>query len=300
MEHGVMAVAPEGAPKLASRISWDAVVAGAVTALTIGLMLNALGAGIGATTVDATARASPTVSSFGIGAAIWILVSNLIALGVGGYVAARLSGTADNTDGNLHGVAVWGTMFLISAVLLGNLVSGVASGASSVVSGITGGAGSAVSTIGQQVTGSTDRGTIQNLADRAQDALRGSGGAPAAMTSDQRKAEMGSIVTRRVTSGPMSTQDRDRLSALVAAEYGISQQDAQARVAQLEQQAVETARRTEETARTAADAAAKGAATAAFAIFGVMLLGLIAAILGARKGTRDVLAFRGDRLASRT
>ena len=100
-------------------------------------MLNALGAGIGANTVDATARDTPSASSFGIGAAIWLLISNLIGLGVGGYVAARLSGTSDNTDGTLHGLAVWGTSFLISAVLLGNLVSGIAStaasGASSVI-----------------------------------------------------------------------------------------------------------------------------------------------------------------------
>src|SRR5919112_5322125 len=99
---------PEGAPSLPSRISWGAVIAGAVVALAIALMLNALGAGVGATTIDATGRDSPSASSFGIGAAIWLLISNLIGLGVGGYVAARLSGTSDNTDGTLHGLAVWG------------------------------------------------------------------------------------------------------------------------------------------------------------------------------------------------
>ena len=83
---------PEGAPSLRSRVSWGAVIAGAVLALAIALMLNALGAGVGATTIDATGRSSPSASSFGIGAAIWLLISNLIGLGVGGYVAARLSG----------------------------------------------------------------------------------------------------------------------------------------------------------------------------------------------------------------
>ena len=60
---------PEGAPSLPSRISWGAIIAGAVVALTIGLMLNALGAGVGATTIDAAARGTPSASSFGIGAA---------------------------------------------------------------------------------------------------------------------------------------------------------------------------------------------------------------------------------------
>jgi hypothetical protein len=42
----------------------------------------------------------------------------------------------------------------------------------------------------------------------------------------------------------------------------------------------------------AEDAAATGGATAAFAIFGTMLLGAISSIIGARRGTRDVLMVR--------
>ena len=55
-------VLPEGAPTLPSRISWGAILAGAVVAVTIGLILNALGAGVGATTVDAAARGTPSAS----------------------------------------------------------------------------------------------------------------------------------------------------------------------------------------------------------------------------------------------
>jgi len=294
---------PEGSPSLPSRISWGAVIAGAVVALTIGLMLNALGAGVGATTVDAAAHGSPSASSFGIGAAIWLLVSNLLGLAAGGYVAARLSGTADNTDGTLHGLAVWGTTFLISAVLLGNLVSGIAStattGASSLIGGVASGAGSAASAAGQQVANRTSTGTLQSVAqsvtDRVQNALSGTGGAPGTMTSDQRKAEMGTLVTRRVTDGQLSQPDRDRLNQLVAAEYNISPQDAQARVTQAEQQATQAARQAEETARRAADTAASGTSIAAFSIFGIMLLGAIASVFGARRGTRDVLLVRGNR-----
>ena len=130
------AALPEGAPSLPSRISWGAIFDVAVVAVTIGIMLNAIGAGLGSTTVDAAARDTPSASSFGIGAAIWLLVSNLIGLAVGGYVAARLSGTADHTDGTLHGLAVWGTTFLLSAVLLGNLVAGIASTATSGISSL--------------------------------------------------------------------------------------------------------------------------------------------------------------------
>ncbi|MFC3125431.1 hypothetical protein ACFOD4_10190 [Pseudoroseomonas globiformis] len=297
------AVLPEGAPSLRSRISWGAIIAGAVVAVTTGLMLNALGAGIGATTIDTAARETPAASSFGIGAAVWMLISNLIGLALGGYVAARLSGTADNTDGTLHGLAVWGTTFLISAVLLGNLVAGMTSfavsGASSLIGGVAQGAGSAVSAVGEQAANRTDTGTLQSAAqgliNRVQGALEGTGRDPAAMNSDQRHAEMTSLVTRRVTDGQLSQQDRERLNRLVAAEYDLNAQEAQQRVQQAEQQATEAARQAEETARNAADAAATGAATAGFAVFGIMLLGAIAAILGARRGTRHVLAVQAAR-----
>ena len=293
---------PSGAPSFISQVSWGAVIAGAIVAVAIGLMLNALGAGIGATTVDVSAGTTPSASSFGIGAAIWVLVSNLIGLAVGGYVAARLSGTADNTDGTLHGLTVWGTTFLISAVLLGNLVAGVAStavrGASSIVGGVAQGAGSVASTVGQQAAGRVDNNTLQSagqsMINRFQGALSGQGGDPATMNSDQRKAEIGQLATKRMTSGNLSQQDQDRLTKLVAAEYGISQQDAQQRVQQAEQQATQAAQQAKDAAAKAADATATGTSTGAFAIFLSMLLGAIASVVGARRGTRDVLV-RGGR-----
>jgi hypothetical protein len=147
---------------------------------------------------------------------------------VGSYVAARLSGTSDNTDGTLHGLAVWATSFLISAVLLGNLVAGVAStaanSASSLLGGVARGAGSAVSAA-SNAAGAALPNAAQGVVDRVQGALSGSGGAPASMTSDQRKAEMGTLATRRVTDGQLSAADRERLNALVAAEYNIPAQE---------------------------------------------------------------------------
>jgi hypothetical protein len=278
-----------------SRVSWGAIAAGAVVALTLGLMLNVLGAAVGATLVDTTARTTPTASSFGIGAGLWLLVSNLIGLAVGGYVAARLSGTASNTDATLHGMTMWAASFLISAVLLGNLVTGVAStaatGITSAIGGIARGAGSVASAAGEQVANRTGTGTLQAAAqsavDRAQSALAGTGNPPASMTSDQRKAEIALLVGRRVTDGNLSAGDRERLNGLVAAEYNIAPQEAQQRVAQAEEQAQQAVQAAAQSAREAADAAAKGASVASFSIVLTMLLGLVAAVAGARRGSRD-------------
>jgi hypothetical protein len=283
---------PEGAPALPPRVSWGAVFAGGIVAIAVGVMLNILGVAIGVSTVDATTGDTPSASSFGIGGGIWLLVANLIGLGVGGYVAARLSGTSDGTDSSLHGLAVWGIAFLISAVLLGNVISGTANtvvqGASSILGGVAQGAGQAVSAAAGPVAQRLDP---QQLVDRAQSALR-AGGDPTAMTSDQRNAEIASLLTQRVTSGNLPAGDRERLNALVAAEYNLSPQEAQTRLQQVEQQATQTAQQAEQAARQAADTAATAAATAAYWAFAAMLLGAVAAVLGARFGTRTMVAVR--------
>jgi hypothetical protein len=277
---------PEGAAALPPRVSWGAIIAGAVVAVTIGLMLNTLGIAVGATAVDAVNRDTPSASTFGIGAGIWLLVANLIGLAVGGYAAARLSGTADKTDGTLHGVGVWAIGFLISAVLLGNFVSGAASSVTNAASNVL---GSAAQSAGSAASSAAGQINPQALADRARAALTGPSD-PASMTTEQRSAEIGRILTGRVTGGPLSDADRQRLGALIAAEAGIPQQEAAQRVQAYEAEAQRLAREAEQRARQAADAAATGTSTAAFAVFGALLLGLIAAVLGARAGTRNALA----------
>lgn len=290
--------AVEGAPALPSRISWGAVFAGAIIAVTVGTMLNILGLAIGATAVDATSADTPGASTFGIGAGIWLLVANTIGLLVGGYTAARLSGGADSTDSLLHGLSVWAVGFLLSAVLLGNIVAGATStafqGASSILGGVASGAGQAASSASGPAAQAAQQLDPRQLVERAQTALRsgGGGGEPAQMTSDQRNAEIAQLLTRRVTDGSLPQNDRERLGRLVAAEYQIAPEEAQRRLQQVEQQATQTAQQAERRAREAADAAATGGAVASFSIFAAMLIGAVAAVLGARMGTRNVTAGR--------
>ncbi|PWC27872.1 hypothetical protein CR165_15600 [Pseudoroseomonas aestuarii] len=273
-------------------------LAGAVIALAVGAMLNILGAAIGANLVDAAERATPDASTLGIGGGIWLLVSHLIGLGLGAYAAARLSGTADGTDGSLHGLAMWATSTLVSAFLLGSVVSGAVStattGLSSMLGGLAQGAGNVTAMVGNEAADRTDTGTIQSVTqsaiERAQNALTASNADPAAMNSDQRKAEIGRLVGRRVTDGQLAQPEQDRLAALVAAEAGISQDEARTRIQQTEQEAQQALQRTEEQARQAADTAATAAATAAYWAFAALLLGAIVSLLGARAGTRAVVA----------
>lgn len=121
-----------------SRISWGAIFAGGLTALIIVTMLNLLGLGIGLTTIDPMTEAQP-LSGLGTGSIIWFVVSNLIALFIGGWVAARMAGYPAKTDGSLHGFLAWGLFAFISLYLVSSAVGSVFNGMSSAVSGIFGG-----------------------------------------------------------------------------------------------------------------------------------------------------------------
>ncbi|WP_424135215.1 hypothetical protein [Roseomonas chloroacetimidivorans] len=282
---------PEGAPVLRHRVSWAAILAGALVAIAIGIALNLLGAGIGLTTVDAQARDTPTASTLGIAAGIWMLVSNLLGLALGGYVAARLSGTADGQDATLHGAAVWATASLISVLLLGSMATSATQTATSAVSNVVGGIGQAAGQAAQSMAPQVDPNA---LVDRARIALSGPAD-PARMTPEQRGAEIGELVAKRAANGNLSDADRTRLNRLVAAEAGIPEDEAGARVRAYEEEAQRTAQQAEQRAREAADAAARAASIAAYWGFAVLALGALAAILGARTGTRDLIHLTSQR-----
>ena len=116
-------------PENLSRISWGAVVAGVILAIMVQLTFNLLGLSIGTTQVDPYDKDAPSVKILTSTAAIWIGISTIISLLVGGWIAARLAGIPDNVDGIIHGLMVWGIVTLLTIVFIsssmGRLVTGV-------------------------------------------------------------------------------------------------------------------------------------------------------------------------------
>jgi hypothetical protein len=280
-----VADAPARAPAQRAGISWGAVLAGAVLAIAIAATLNILGAGFAAMSVDAVGRDTPDAGTLTMGAAIWMVIVFALALFVGGYAAARLSGTFSDTDGVLHGLSVWAVVLLASALILGNAVMGVASGAAQLTGQIAGGATGIVREAAERMVPTSPEAMIE----RVQETLRGTGQPPEQMTTEQRSAEIATILGRRVQAGAFTIQDRDRLNVLVAAEAGITPEEAAQRVQQAEAEAQQALTRAEAQAREAADAAAQATYLAAFAVFGALLVGALGAVIGAQRGTRDVL-----------
>lgn len=121
-----------------SRISWAAILAGTLTALAVVSMLNLLGLGVGLSTINPMTENDP-LKGLGTGVLIWLGLSNLIALFVGGLVAGRMSGFTSNADGGLHGFLSWALFGLISFFLMTSAIGTMVNGMSSAVSGVFGG-----------------------------------------------------------------------------------------------------------------------------------------------------------------
>lgn len=113
------------------QIAWSAIFAGTVVALVVMMVLNLLGLAIGTLILDPTT--GDNLQGLGIGAGIWTLVSTLIALFAGGWVAGRVAGLADRGGSMLHGVVTWGLFSLVAAFMMATAVGGLFGGALGVV-----------------------------------------------------------------------------------------------------------------------------------------------------------------------
>jgi hypothetical protein len=105
-------------------ISWGAVVAGAVIALALSALFILLGVAVGATAFNPFDISAAQVKGFTIGAGLWLAFANLVALEVGGWVAARSSRYPDHASGMLHGLAVWAVALIAASLLFGSGAAG--------------------------------------------------------------------------------------------------------------------------------------------------------------------------------
>jgi len=106
-------------------VSWASILVGATTIAALSLILLMLGAGLGLSSVSPWSHSGISSSSFGISTIIWIVVTQLLAAGMGGYLAGRLrtKWTGVHTDevyfrDTAHGFMAWAVATLATAALL--------------------------------------------------------------------------------------------------------------------------------------------------------------------------------------
>lgn len=304
------------------RISWGAVIAGVVLALMIQLLLGMLGLGIGMSTVQPATGDTPSAQAIGIGAAVWWVVSSLVALFIGGWVAGHLAGVPQRLDGTLHGLLTWAVTTLLTLYLLTTAVGSVLSGTASVLGSVAKGAGQAVGAVapkaGQAIQDQLQQRGIgvddikreamtllrqtgkpqlqpENLQQQGQQAAQqarqaaGQAAQQPQATDDQAQSLLDRVLSQ--AQGTASAADRDALVNVVMARTGQTREQAEQTVSNWENQyhqaqakAQQLKTEASDQARQAADKAAGAATKGALWSFAGLLLAAIAAGVGGAVG----------------
>ncbi len=271
-----------------ARVSWGAIFAGVVIAIAVQVVLGILGTGIGLSMVDPTDGTTPGAAGFGIGAGIYWLITTVIALGAGGYAAARVSGVTDRFDALAHGLVVWGVTLILTIYLLTSAVGGIIGGAFRTVGSVASAAGSTVGAAARVAPQAASvAGIDQNdVRQEASDYLSDAPSDPAQMTPEQAQKEVAKELPALARGGADGQRAENRIVDIVAAQRKISRPEAQAQVTQAKQRFVQTKNEAVQTAKKAADAAAGAASKTSFILVLALLVGAGAAAFGATTATR--------------
>lgn len=269
-----------------NNISWGAVFAGVFMALVTQMLLNMLGLGIGAATLDPQGGDQPSAASLSLGAAIWWSVAGIIAAFIGGHTAGRLCGRPKESTAGWHGLTSWAMTTVIIGIVFTTAIGTMVGGTLSAIGGV---ARTAVQTTGQ---------AAGPLAAQAIDPFRGveldlraatGGNDPAAL----RDASVAAV--RAVLTGDQARAEeaRSRAASILARSQGTSEEQARTQIAAYEEQyrqAVTTAR---DRAAEAAEATRRAVSQAALVSFIALVLGALAAYFGGRAGTIAPTATQG-------
>lgn len=251
------------------RASLSAVVVGTILALAMLFLLHLLGVGVGLAAFD-PAAGMPTVEEFGMGAAIWSIVTFLIALFLGGWVAGRLAGDPMGVDGMLHGLVTWALTLLIVMWLATTAVAAVVGGAFAMVGGATTGLQDALA--GEDIAGTLQQELEQALPEDA----------------DADPEALAAALQQVVMEGG----DREAVEDVLVEQGGLSRDEAQRAMDDMEEQYQQVAQQVGEQAEEAAQAVS----SAAIWSFVGLLLGAGAAGLGGWIGApRDELTAPAER-----
>lgn len=271
-----------------SAVNWGPIVAGAFAAATLTFVLMLVGSGLGLTMVSPWSHESASLSTFAVSTAIWLIVTQWLASGLGGYLTGRLRTrwVGIHTDETFfrdtaHGLLMWALATMLMVFVLGSAVSSAIGTGAQALTTVGSGASIAATVAAAANTSGADLtsymvSSLLRPADPARLASGAEGDTAAA-------AQVTSILTHGAVSGTITPEDKAYLSKIVAAGAGISEGDATARVngvlAEMD--------KAKTTAKDAADKARKASATfailAALSMFIGAFIACVAAALGGRQ-----------------
>jgi hypothetical protein len=247
-----------------SGVSWGAVIAGAFVAAAFYLVLLALGAGFELSAISPWSNVGLAASTLGALGIVWLIFIEIVASALGGYLTGRLrtKWVAVHTDevyfrDTANGFLSWAVALVISITVLTS---------------------AAASMVGKAQTSEKSNDTVSAVVPNGYfiDQLFRSA-RPGIDTADPTtRAEASRILTNSLRLDQIPAADQSYLSQLVAAKAGMSQPEAEKRVAQVTSDA-----------RQAEDSARKATAHLLLWTFIALMSGAFSASLAATIGGRQ-------------
>jgi len=119
-----------------SAVSWPAIFAGGVAALSLSIVLFTLGAGLGLSAVSPWSDRGISSETASLAGGIYLVVVAVMSSAVGGYIAGRLRARWVGTHGDevyfrdtAHGFLAWAVATTISVVFLSSAATAITGGA---------------------------------------------------------------------------------------------------------------------------------------------------------------------------
>ena len=287
-------------------LSWSGIIAGAFAAAALALILISLGLGLGLSSISPWASRGVSSTTLAAGAIVWLILSQIIASGMGGYLAGRLRHRWNHvhTDeiyfrDTAQGFLAWSVGIVLSAALLGsagNALVGAAIPAATGAAATISVAGAAPG-VAQGPAPLSGQGGMAMHAEGPGNAMQAEAHGyyvdqlfrsdkPADSNDAALRAETTRIFAYGLRQGQLDAPDRTYLSSLVATRTGLSQADAEKRLDDTFARAKSVAEKVRADTAQAADVARKAAAHTALWLFVALLFGAFSASLFATIGGR--------------
>jgi len=271
-----------------SGVSWGAIFAGAAAAAALSLILVLLGFGLGFSAVSPWANEGVSAKSLGISTIVWLAFTQIVASGLGGYIAGRLRVKWAYMHGDevyfrdtAHGFLAWCVATLVTATLVAGSVSSLVGGGVQAGANMVGGAASAATQAVGTAAGNTQGDEYGYFVDSLFRDDR-----PVAVSDDAARGTVTRIFVRSLSRGELAAEDRTYLAQLVAQRTNLTQADAERRVDEVYARTQKAVADAKLAAQQTADTAAKVAAWTTLWMFVALLAGAFFASLAATFGGR--------------
>ena len=292
-----------------SAVSWAAIFAGATGAAALSLILLILGTGLGLSSISPFTGEGAGAETFGVSTIAWLAFTQLAASGIGGYLAGRLRKRWMSTHidevyfrDTAHGFLAWALATLVTAAMLTSVVGSIVGTGAKAASAVAGGAATAATAtaapaaMNAEKSGNGGSGYFVDALFRPNSAAAATTAAsapamasmsPNAGDNGSANAEAGRIFASALQTGALPANDASYLGQLVAQRTGMSQADAEKRVADTFASMNSKADQAKADAKLAADKARKASAYTALWLFVALLLGAFVASFAATFGGRQ-------------